>query len=70
MAVYSLKGVADLLGSDEIVPLHDTVIMAGDACTNLVQRAVYFTGGHALADGMTALGFPETGIDGNLAAEL
>lgn len=70
MAVYSLKGIADFLGSDEIVTVHDTVVMPCDARTDIVRRAVYFTTDHALIDGTSTLYSPDSGLYGDFAAEL
>lgn len=64
------KGVLHLVGSDEVVPVHNLLIMLTDTHTHLVQFAVHFQGLHTLTYHASALGVPQIWIGSCLATEL
>ena len=66
----SEKGVLDLLRRDEVVTLHDFLIVFVDAHTHLVEHAVRFECRRASARDTSPFGVPQLGIDGQFAAEL
>ena len=64
------KGVLHLVGSDEVVPVHNLLIMLTDTHTHLVQFAVHFQSLHTLTYHASALGVPQIWIGSCLATEL
>ena len=71
IAVFqSEKGVLHLLCRDEIVTLHDFLIVLVDAHPHLVKHAVRFECRRASARDTSPFGVPQLGIDGQFATEL
>ena len=71
VAVFqSEKGVLHLLRRDEVVTLHDFLIVLVDAHPHLVKHAVRFECRRASARDTSPFGVPQLGIDGQFAAEL
>ena len=71
VAVFqSEKSVFDLFCRDEVVTLHDFLIMFVDAHPHLVKHAVRFECRRASARDTSPFGVPQLGIDGQFAAEL
>ncbi len=71
IAVFqSEKGVFDLFCRDEVVTLHDFLIMFVDAHPHLVKHAVRFECSRASAGDTSPFGVPQLGIDGQFTAEL
>ena len=71
VAVFqSEKGVFHLFRSDEVVTLHDFLIMPVDAHAHLVEHTVRFECRRASARDTSPFGVPQFGIDGQFAAEL
>ena len=71
IAVFqSEKGVLHLLCRDEVVTLHDFLIVLVDAHPHLVKHAVRFECRRASARDTSPFGVPQLGIDGQFATEL
>ena len=71
VAVFqSEKGVLHLLRRDEVVTLHDFLIVLVDAHPHLVKHTVRFECRRASARDTSAFGVPQFGIDSQLATEL
>ena len=71
IAVFqSEKGVLHLLCRDEVVTLHDFLIVLVDAYPHLVKHAVRFECRRASARDTSPFGVPQLGIDGQFATEL
>ena len=71
VAVFqSEKGVFHLFRSDEVVTLHDFLIVLVDAYAHLVEHTVRFECSRASARDTSSFGIPQLGIDGQFAAEL
>ena len=71
LAVFqALKGIAHLFGGDEVVTLHDFLIMFCNGDTQLVERTIDIACRYAFANGSSAFDAPEFCFDGYLAAEL
>ena len=71
VAVFqSEKGVLDLLRRDEVVTLHDFLIMPVDAYPHLVKHTVRFECRRASARDTSTFGVPQFRIDSQFAAEL
>ena len=68
--LQSKKGVLNLVGSDEVVSVHNLLIMLTDTHTHFVQFAVHFQSLHTLTYHASALGIPQIGIHSHLATEL
>ena len=73
--LFAIDGIGllddlDLLRRDEIVTLHDFLIMSVDAHTHLVEHAVRFECRRASARDTSPFGVPQLGIDGQFATEL
>ena len=71
VAVFqSEKGVLHLLRRDEVVTLHDFLIMPVDAYPHLVKHTVRFECRRASARDTSTFGVPQLRIDSQFAAEL
>ena len=71
LAVLQTKeSVLHLLCRDEIVALHNLLVVVVDAGLDLVKFHVDVTGHHALALGAATLGFPYLRVTVHLATEL
>lgn len=71
VAVFqSEKGVFHLFHSDEVVTLHDFLIVLVDAHAYLVNHTVRLECSRASARDTSSFGVPQFGIDGQFAAEL
>ena len=71
VAVFqSEKGVLHLLRRDEVVTLHDFLIMPVDAYPHLVKHTVRFECRRASARDTSTFGVPQFRIDSQFAAEL
>ena len=71
IAVFqSEKGVLHLLCRDEVVTLHDFLIVLVDAHPHLVKHAVRFECRRASARDTSPFGAPQLGIDGGFATVL
>ena len=68
--LQSKKGVLNLVGSDEVVSVHNLLIMLADTHTHFVQFAVHLQGLHTFSSHASALGVPQIGIRSHLATEL
>ena len=64
------KGILHLVGSNEVVPVHNLLIMLTDTHTHLVQFAVHLQSLHTLTYHASALGVPQIWIGSCLATEL
>ena len=71
VAVFqSEKGVLHLLRRDEVVTLHDFLIVLVDAHAHLVEHTVRFESRRASARDTSRFGVPQLGIDRQLTTEL
>ena len=66
----SEKGVLYLFRSDEVVTLHNFLIVLIDAYPHLVKHTVRFECSRASACDTSSFGVPQLGIDGQFATEL